>query len=245
MVACGSRIRCDRGLAHLARIVRRDAGRHADRDARSAVCQQVREPGRQHHRLLVLVVVGGAEIHRIVGNAGQQAGGHLGHPRLGVAHGGRVIAVDVAEIALALDQRVADGEILREPDQGVVDRRVAVRVELAHDVADHAGAFLEPRRRIQPQLLHGVDQPAMDRFQPVAHVRQAALHDGGERIGEIALGQRVAEVGVLNAVAPTWWWRCSGWRSGSGALSHAGQIAGGVARGNQQRDTWHARRNRS
>ena len=46
-----------------------------------------------------------------------------GQPRLGVAHGRGVIAVDVAEIALPVDQRIAHGEILRQTHQRVVDRR--------------------------------------------------------------------------------------------------------------------------
>ena len=70
--------------------------------------------------------------------------GHLGHPRLGVAHGGGVIAVDIAEIALAVDQRIADGEILRQADQRVVDGLVAMRMELADHVADDARDFLKP-----------------------------------------------------------------------------------------------------
>ena len=75
----------------------------------------------------------------------------LGEAGLGVAHGGGAIAIDIAEIALAVDQRVALGEILGEAHQGVVDRLVAVRVELADDVADDAGALLERRTRIEPQ----------------------------------------------------------------------------------------------
>ena len=67
----------------------------------------------------------------------------LGEARLGVAHGGGVIAVDIAEIALPVDQRIALREILREPHQRVIDRLVAVRMELADHVADHARAFLE------------------------------------------------------------------------------------------------------
>ena len=67
----------------------------------------------------------------------------LGQARLGVAIGGGVIAVDIAEIALPVDQRVALREILREAHQRVVDRLVAMRVVLADDVADDAGAFLE------------------------------------------------------------------------------------------------------
>ena len=44
--------------------------------------------------------------------------------------GGRV-AVDVAEVALAVDERVAQRERLRHADERVVDRLVAVRVEAA------------------------------------------------------------------------------------------------------------------
>ena len=38
----------------------------------------------------------------------------------------------------------------------------------------------------------------MHRLQPVAHIGQRARHDGGQRIGEIALGQRVGELRVLD-----------------------------------------------
>src|SRR3546814_8438620 len=68
----------------------------------------------------------------------------LGQARLGVAHRGSVIAVDVAEIALAVDQREAQREILRQAHQGVIDGLVAVRVELADHVADHPGGLLDP-----------------------------------------------------------------------------------------------------
>ena len=66
-------------------------------------------------------------------------------------------------------------------------------MELADHVADHARAFLERGAGIEPQLLHGEKKPAMDRLQPVARVRQRPMHDGGERIGEIALLQRIAQ----------------------------------------------------
>ena len=42
----------DGGVDHLAEVVRRDVGGHADGDALAAVDQQVGEPRRQHRRLL-------------------------------------------------------------------------------------------------------------------------------------------------------------------------------------------------
>jgi len=95
-----------RRVAQLARIVRRDIGRHADGDARGAVGEQVGEIGREHGRLLFAPVVIGAEVDGVLVDAVKQPGGDLGQACLGVALGSRVVAVDIAEIALAVDERV-------------------------------------------------------------------------------------------------------------------------------------------
>ena len=39
---------------------------------------------------------------------------------------------------------------------------------------------------------------AMNRFKAVARIRQRAVHDGGERVSEITLFQRLAEPDFLN-----------------------------------------------
>jgi DNA gyrase subunit A len=61
-------------------------------------------------------------------------------PALGVAHG-RGAVVERAEVAVAVDERQAQRERLRHPDERVVDGAVAVRVQLAHHLADDAGAL--------------------------------------------------------------------------------------------------------
>ena len=60
-----------------------------------------------------------------------------------------VIAVDVAEVALTLDQRIPRCEILRHSHHGVVNRGVAMRVIFTHDIADNAGTLLEAGGRIE------------------------------------------------------------------------------------------------
>ena len=145
-----------RGVAQLGGVVRRDRGRHADRDALRAVGQQIGKRARQHHRLVLAAVIGRAEIDRVLVDAVDQQPRDLGQARFGVAHGRRVIAVDVAEIALPVDQRIALREILREPHQRVVDRLVAMRMEFADHVADDVRRFLERRAGIEPQQPHGV-----------------------------------------------------------------------------------------
>ena len=136
----------DEGGAELAQIVRRDRGRHADRDAARAIGQQIGEGRRQHHRLFVFAVIGGAEIDRVLVQPVEQRLRDFGQAAFGVAHGGGVIAVDIAEIALPVDQRIAHREILRQAHQRVIDRLIAMGMERAHHIADHLGGFLEARQ---------------------------------------------------------------------------------------------------
>ena len=83
-----------------------------------------------------------AKIDRVLFDAVEQKPRNIGHPRFGVTIGGGVIAVDIAEIALAVDQRITRGKILREADKRVIDRLVAVRMESTHHVADDLCGFL-------------------------------------------------------------------------------------------------------
>ena len=186
----------ERGVAELGDIVRRDRRRHADRDALRAVGEQVRHRRRHDDRLLRVAGIIVAPVDRIFLDALHEEAGDVGHPRLGVAIGGGVVAVDVAEIALPLDQRIARGEILGQTHQGLVDRLIAMRMERSHHVADDLGAFLESRAGIELEDVHAIENAAVHRLEPVAGVGKRAAHDGRERIGEIALLERLAQVDV-------------------------------------------------
>ena len=124
------------GVDHLAQIVGRDVGRHADRDAGAAIDQDVREARRQHLRFLPAAVIIGLEVDRVLVDIVEQRLGRAREPRLGVAMAAGAIAVHRAEIALPVDQRQTHGKILRHAHQRVVDRGVAMRMIVAHDVAD-------------------------------------------------------------------------------------------------------------
>ena len=183
-----------RSVAQLAGIVRRDVGRHADGDAGRAVGEQIGEIAGEHRGLHLAAVVIRAEVDGVLVDAVEELRRDLGEPRLGVAVGGGVIAVDIAEIALAVDQRIADGEVLREAGKRVVDRLIAVGMEVAHGVADDLGAFAKLALRLEAELAHGVEHAPVHGLQPVAHVGQRPVHDGGERVSEVALFQSLAQI---------------------------------------------------
>jgi hypothetical protein len=125
-----------------------------------------------------------------------------------------VIAVDVAEVALAVDQRIALGEVLGHAHQGVVDRLVAVRVIAAHHLADHLGALAGGRVRVQPHLAHGVEHAPLHGLEAVAHIGQRPVGDDAERIGQVAAAEGLAQRLVDDPVA--------GRRRGGEDVGHGG-----------------------
>ena len=185
-------------VAKLLGVVRRNVRRHPHRDTNRTIRQQVRKCGRQYHRLVTRPIIGRAKRNRVLVDALQQRLRHVRQPAFGVAHGRSVIAIDVAEVALTIDKRVAHGEPLRQPHQRVVNCLVAVRVEVAHHLADDLCALFVAGGRIEFKLAHGIENAPVHRLEAVAHVGQRAMHDGGERVCEVALFQRILEVDRLN-----------------------------------------------
>ena len=185
-VMSGLSIIASRRVDRLAEIVRRDVGRHADRDAAGAVDQQIGEARRQDDRLLLLLVVVRLEVDRVLVEVVEQRQRDAVEPRLGVARGRGRIAVDRAEIALPVDQRDAHREVLRHAHQRVVDREIAVRMVLAHRVADGARGLVVGAVGGEVELVHRVEDAPMHRLQAVAHVGQRAAHDHAHRVIEIA-----------------------------------------------------------
>ena len=100
----------------------------------------------------------------------EQLLGDLGHADFRVAHRGRVITVDGAEVALAVYQHVTQRKILRHPHNRVVNRRVTVRMVLADNVADDTGGFLVRFIVIVGQFMHRIQHAAMYWFQSIPHV---------------------------------------------------------------------------
>ncbi len=174
------------GVDRLAEIVRRNVGRHADGDAARAVDQKVGEARRQDDRLLLLLVVVRLEVDGVLVEVFEQRQRDPVEPRLGVARRCGRIAVDRAEIALPVDQRDAHGEVLRHAHQRVVDREIAVRMVLAHRVADGARRLVVGPVRREIELAHRIEDAAVDGLQAVAHVRQRAADDHAHRVIEIA-----------------------------------------------------------
>ena len=124
------------------------------------------------------------------------------HARFGVPVSRRRIAVDRAEVALPVNQRVAQRKRLRHAHHRVVHRGVAVRMILAEHLADHLGALHVLAVVQQAHVVHRVQNAAVHRLQAVAHVGQRAADDDRHRIVEIRTPHLVFNVDGLHVAAP-------------------------------------------
>ncbi len=120
-------------------IVRGDRGRHTHRNPACPIGEQIGKQARHKFRLFLLAIVGRDEINRALVQTLHQLDRGLGQPRLGIAIGGSVIPVDIAEISLPLDQRITQRKILSQPYHRIVSGRVAMRVIFADHLAHDAG----------------------------------------------------------------------------------------------------------
>ena len=180
--------------------MRRDVGGHADGDAGGAVDQQVREAGRQDGGFLVLAVVVVLEVDGFLVDVADHLHGQRGHLGFGVPRCCGAVVAGRTEVALAQRQRVAHGPVLDQADQRIVDGGVAVRVVLAHDLADHAGALVEGALRAVAAVEHRVEHAAVDGLEAVADVREGAAHDDGHRVVEVGALHFRLQVNLFDAV---------------------------------------------
>ena len=148
----------------LAHVVGRDVGGHAHGNARGAVDQNVGEVAGEHGGLLQPVVVVGVKVHRVLVDVLEHLHGELVHPGLGVPVGGRGVAVDGAEVAVAVHQHVAHGEILGQAHHGVIDGGVAVGVIAPQHGAHGVGALAVGLLGPQGVLVHGVEDAPVHRL---------------------------------------------------------------------------------
>ena len=194
----------DGGGRHFTQVVAGDFGGQADGDAAGAVQEDERKSRGQLAGFFGAAVVVRLEVDRALVDLVQHQPRDGAQPRFGVAHGRRAVAVAAAEVALAVDQRVALRKALRHAHQGVVGGGVTVRVVAAQHIAHHAGALdrlgAAGRGEGQAHAVHGVEDAALHRLVAVADIGQGAALDDRQRVlqvsalGVVGQGQRFSGV---------------------------------------------------
>ena len=150
-------------------------------------------PRRQYDWFLARAVVVGPERDGVLIDLGQHFVADAREPALGVAHGRGVVAVERSEVARAVDERIAQRKRLRHADECFVERRVTVRMVVAHHVADDLRALAVLGVGRQVLLPHRVEDAALHRLEPVAHVGQRARGDDRQRVVQVPRLRRLVQ----------------------------------------------------
>ena len=79
------------------------------------------------------------------------------------------------------------GIVLRQTRHGVIHRCITVRMIFTEDFTDDTGRFLIRQFRADPHVIHRVQDPALNRLQPVPCIRQCARDDHAHRIVQVGL----------------------------------------------------------
>ena len=141
----------DRPVADLSEVEGTDLGSEADGDAEVRGDEDIRERRRKELRLGQRVVEVRDYIDGILVDPAEDLRGERLELDLGIAglRGSHVPAVMLAERAFRIDERVQERFVVpRQTDERVIDRHVAVRVEL-HRTADDIRALCPRRGGIQ------------------------------------------------------------------------------------------------
>ena len=174
------------GVDHFAEVMRGHVGGHTYGDTAGAVDDQQRDLGGQHRGFGDRIVEVERPVDGLLVDVGHHLVGDLLHAGLGVTHGGRRVTVHRTEVTLAVDQRVAHRPLLCQTHHRVVDRQVAVGVELTEHVADDTGGLTGGFVGVEVELrAHIVEDAAVHGFHAVAHVRQRTRHDDRHRVVDV------------------------------------------------------------
>ncbi len=166
--------------------MRRNVGRHTNRNAAGPIDQQIGIACRQNGGFLFRTVIIVREIDRVFVKIGQQRLCHTGQAALCVTHGSGRIGVHRAKVALTIDQGNPHRPVLRHAGERVVNRAVAMRVIRTHHFADNFGRFAIRSAGGVAAHLSRVQNAPVNRLQTIAHIGQGARHDYTHRIIEVA-----------------------------------------------------------
>ena len=166
-------------VTEFAEVVRRDVCGHTDCDARRAIEKEVGKLSGEYGRFLGCFVVVGNHVNGLFLEVVEHLLRNLLHTHFGVSHCGRTVAVDGAEVSVAIHERTSEGEVLRHTDNGVVHGGIAMRMVLTDHVTDNTCALKMLRVPCVVEHVHRIETAAMHRLQSVSNVGKCAAYNDG------------------------------------------------------------------
>ena len=179
-VVCGSFRMVDEiaySIDDFAEVVRWDVSCHTNSDTHSAVDEKVREAGWKHSRLLHLVVEVRLIVDSFLVDICQHFVGKTGHSRFCVTVSSRWVAVDRAEVTMAVDEHIAHGEVLRKTYHCIVNRCVAVWMITAENVTYSSCRLTVRLVKGKLVFVHSVENTSVYRLEAISCIRKSTGYD--------------------------------------------------------------------
>ena len=177
----------DTCVDRLSEIVRRYRGRHSYGDTVGSVDQEIRYSRWEYYRLLFLSVVVVHEVDGVLLDISDHLQRERGHPRFCISRSRCSVAVDRTKVAVAVYERIPRGEVLSHFDHGLIYGAVSVRVVFTHDLTDDTRRFLVRLIRCDAERVHAVQNPPVNRLEPVSDIRERTADYDAHRIVDIRI----------------------------------------------------------
>ena len=173
---------------------------HTHCNTRSTVHQQVGETRRHYCRFGYSVVEVHREIHCILVDVAHHFLAHLCEASLGVTHSSSAVAVYRTKVTLSVNQLVAHCPTLGHTHHCIVNRRVAMRVELTKHVTHNTSRFLIRGSGKITQFLHAIKHPSVHRLETIAHIRKSSRHNHRHRIVDVCRTHLILNIDLLYTI---------------------------------------------
>ena len=159
---------------------------HTHSNTTCAIHKQQRYLGWQYGWLLNCIIEVGSPINSLLIDVGHHLVGNLLHTGLCVTHSRSRVTVHRTEVTLTLYKRITHSPILSHTNHSLVNRAIAVRVELTEHVSHNTGRLTSRLVGIEIQLsTHIIQNTTMYRLQTITHIRQRTRYDNRHRVIDI------------------------------------------------------------
>ena len=177
---------CTASVANLTQVMGSHIGCHTYRNTARTIDQQQRNLGGQHRRFGSRIIEVERKVDRILLDVGHNLISDLAHTSLSITHRSCRVAIHRAKVTLTVNQRVTHRPLLRHTYHCVVNRRVAVRVELTEHITHDTSRLTVRLIRVEVQFVaHIVKNTTMNGFEAVAYIGQGTRNDYRHRIVDV------------------------------------------------------------
>ena len=179
--------------------MRRNAGRHSNRNTTRAIDQQVGKLAWEYGWLVSRFIVGRDVVDGVQLDVIKHGRSNSAQTGFGIPHGCRWQTGNASEVALFVDEHAAHVPFLCHPYQSRIDDAFTVWVIVSGRVPGNLGALDPFAAGAKVQVVHCNENSTLTGFQAIAHIWKSATDNHAHRVRQIAVTKLVLDRQVHHA----------------------------------------------